>query len=268
MKLQMSFVDKASGTAAWMDYDAPGMASLTGSPAEVHRVLGDIVIPPGIDALRVVTAAGVWTFQVHPTWGIVPRLVNDAGEIRAVWPKNVDVGGNWSTFHVLPDGHIVELLYVEGDPTFAMGEGATAKIVEVQAGFIARYPTTVREWNWYAAAMGKPLKPTSVTTPSGKKVDATYHPVTEVSYWDAVGYAEWAGVGLPSEEQWEHAARGKDGRKYPWGNDPPTADRCHSSIQTQQETTDDVRRRPTGASPYGVEDMAGNVWEWTTTVHK
>jgi formylglycine-generating enzyme required for sulfatase activity len=120
-----------------------------------------------------------------------------------------------------------------------------------------------------AAQDEAPPKVTSVKeTKTGATTNLEDHPVTEVSYWDACEFARWAGVGIPTEEMWEHAARGRDGRKFPWGNNPPTDDLCHSSVNTQKERTDEVFNRPAGASPYGCCDMAGNVWEWTSTEHK
>ena len=87
------------------------------------------------------------------------------------------------------------------------------------------------------------------------------HPVN-VSWNDAKAYAKWAGVTLPTEAQWEKAARGTDGRVYPWGNDWDAA-KCNNSVGANHPgKTSPVGSFPAGASPYGCLDMAGNVWQW------
>ncbi|HNT53990.1 MAG TPA: bifunctional serine/threonine-protein kinase/formylglycine-generating enzyme family protein [Anaerolineaceae bacterium] len=87
------------------------------------------------------------------------------------------------------------------------------------------------------------------------------HPVVQVSWYDAQAYCSWAGRQLPSEAQWEKAARGTDGRLYPWGNQPPTSNLLNYNWTVG--TTTAVGAYPNGRSVYGALDMAGNVWEWT-----
>jgi formylglycine-generating enzyme required for sulfatase activity len=92
------------------------------------------------------------------------------------------------------------------------------------------------------------------------------HPIVFMIYDDAIAYCNWAGVQLPTEAQWEKAARGTDGRIYPWGNEAPDAGgRYRANYYPKEDGYDDtapVGSFPLDASPYGVMDMAGNVQEW------
>jgi formylglycine-generating enzyme required for sulfatase activity len=89
-------------------------------------------------------------------------------------------------------------------------------------------------------------------------------PVTEVNYFDASGYAKWAGKRLPNELEWEKAARGRAGYIYPWGNDfiPGIANLSFSPKAKKDQGLKPIGSFPKSASPYGVQDMIGNAWEW------
>ena len=118
-----------------------------------------------------------------------------------------------------------------------------------------------------ATDRGSPSHFRNRTYPEGK-VD---HPVTFVDWYDAKEYCEWVGKRLPTDKEWEKAARGTDGRTYPWGNE---FKRENANMPLRWESlgqfgdTMPIGMFPEGVSPYGVHDMTGNVWEWTASWYK
>jgi formylglycine-generating enzyme required for sulfatase activity len=149
--------------------------------------------------------------------------------------------------------------------------------VSLRRHFIARYPVTVAQFRAFVDVTGYAWMYKDFPQEYGN------HPVVAVSWYDALAYCEWLTeklqatswplarllregwrITLPSEAEWEKAARGTDGRQYPWGNqpDPNLANYNATGIGT----TSAVGCFAAGKSPYAVEDMSGNVWEWTRSL--
>jgi formylglycine-generating enzyme required for sulfatase activity len=168
---------------------------------------------------------------------------------------------------------------------FVMGEGKETHRVVLPRYFIARYPVTVAQFRAFVEDGGQVADPDSIREPATR-------PVRWVQWSEALAYADWltarlrawdgtpeplasllreADVGkrwrvtLPSEAEWERAARGAGGRSYPWGEEPPTAARAnYREVGIRRPSA--VGCFPGGATPDGVEELSGNVWEWTRSV--
>lgn len=134
--------------------------------------------------------------------------------------------------------------------------------------YIGRYPVTNLEYQHFVRESEH--KPPDYWKKNEFPEELIYHPVVEVTWHDAVGYCKWlseaSGINyrLPSEAEWEKAARGGDGRIYPWGNqwDPAFA----NTVEGGKRETTVIGSYPGGASPYGALDMSGNVREWTRSL--
>ena len=123
--------------------------------------------------------------------------------------------------------------------------------------WIYKYEVTVAQYRVFCRATKRHMP----EAPSWGWQD--HHPIVNITWNDAAAYAAWAGASLPTEAQWEKAARGPDGRIYPWGNTWDGAKCRNSAVGTNWATSPSpVGSFPAGAGPYGAQDMAGNVWEW------
>jgi formylglycine-generating enzyme required for sulfatase activity len=153
--------------------------------------------------------------------------------------------------------------------SFRMGSGefdfeGPPHDVDVAAFYIDRYPVTVDAYARFVEATGHAAPPDWDDAVLAERGD---HPVDRVTWHDARAYAAWAGKRLPTEPEWEKASRGTDGRRWPWGE---TFDESRCIVwdyaMAIDVTTLPVDSHPSGASPYGVEQMAGNVEEWVEDV--
>jgi serine/threonine-protein kinase len=129
---------------------------------------------------------------------------------------------------------------------------------------IARVPVTNAQYHLFVKATGQaaPDQWSGGRIPDGKE----NHPVVHVSWLDVQAFCRWANVRLPTEAEWEKAARGTDGLIWPWREEAPDNKRRYFNNSVGDTTP--VGAYPDGASPYGVLDMAGNVWEWTSSQYK
>lgn len=128
---------------------------------------------------------------------------------------------------------------------------------------LAATPVTNAQYLDFVRATGHPPPPHwhGGSIPEG----LDQHPVTYVDWFDASAYCRFTGTRLPTEAEWEKAARGHDARLYPWGESKPEGSHAHLAQGSKRGSTTTVSSHPDGASPYGLFGMAGNVWEWVST---
>jgi formylglycine-generating enzyme required for sulfatase activity len=229
----------------------------------------------------------MWVYP--PTRDVLPA---EGGEATGQSP-HAPLPGFRSDAWFLPDDSLLGFVEVPAGP-FLMGsnravdtlafdnelwaDGRPQGTVDVQAFFIGRYEVTVAQFRAFVESSGHRADPQSLLGPPD-------HPVTSVSWTDALAYCRWlektlaesdaapssikqmlaagARVSIPTEAEWEKAARGVDGRVYPWGNEPRT-DRANF----QGTATKPVGSLPCPECAYGLSDMSGNVWEWTRTPYR
>lgn len=167
--------------------------------------------------------------------------------------------------------------------TFTMGEGEGAHRVTLPTFYIARWPVTVAQFRAFIEATAEQSVRPKIRS------DADNHPVAiQISWFKATQYCAWLTetlhawggtpasiatklqqgwqIMLPSEAEWERAARGSEGRIYPWGNEDIEPNRANY-MATGIGTTSAVGCFPAGATPEGVEELSGNIWEWTRSLY-
>jgi formylglycine-generating enzyme required for sulfatase activity len=163
---------------------------------------------------------------------------------------------------------------------FLAGDKPATFEVNLPAFYMGRYPVTTAQYARFLNA----VRPSGVELARWMLLDAkgsvykegeNYlaatgkqdHPVVNVSWHGAQAYCRWAGLRLPTELEWEKAARGVDGRDYPWGN-AWDAGKCRHAGNRNGETTAAVTAYADGCSPFGLAQMSGNVWQWCADGHE
>jgi len=193
-----------------------------------------------------------------------------AGEFVMGTTSHADARDNEKPRHaVYLDGYWIDRTPVTNAMFARFVKAARYKTDAEQAG--SGYAFNPESQNW------EELRGTDWRHPRGpsSSVEATGdHPVVQVTWADAAAYCRWAGARLPTEAEWEKAARGTDERDYPWGDAEVSGDRvnfadrnlnvswANTSIDDGYAFTAPVAGHPAGLSPYGVLGMAGNVWQW------
>lgn len=175
------------------------------------------------------------------------------------WPAEI-VGDRDGALMVLVPG----ATFIQGRDDSDPSEGPAHQVI-LSTFYIDQHEVTVREFNLFQKEAGKRVDraralakdPNALTAEADEE-----RPVVMVSARDASDYGYWAGKRLPTEAQWEAAARTPDGRPFPWGSSPPAWPRPRAPRQI-----DSVQSFPTDMSPYRVYDLAGNAWEWTKDWH-
>jgi formylglycine-generating enzyme required for sulfatase activity len=162
------------------------------------------------------------------------------------------------------------------DGPFWMGSDARDGVVGVEVGvdelprhrvtlpayYIDRYEVTNAQYARFIEATGSTYLPAPWRERDALRQEPN-HPVSDTDWYDADTYCRWAGKRLPTEAEWEKAARGPDGAAYPWGG---VFSRDHANtLEAGLGWSRPVGSYPAGASVYGVEDLIGNVWEWTSS---
>jgi len=134
------------------------------------------------------------------------------------------------------------------------------RVVDLPDFYIDQFEVSNIEYKRFIDATG--YRPPPHWQDGNYEEGADFYPVMEVSYWDATAYARWVKKRLPTEAEWEKAARGTDGRRYPWGDD------FHEDLGNVTRAYVPINAHLEGASPYGAVNMAGNVAEWTSSVYE
>lgn len=244
------------------------------------RLLPVLLQPMPFDRLP----AFVKSVTVLETAGNVPAAVADAvhridDERRRALLRKAGAGflvvlaiGAGAWWYLSVRGTPTDITGKDGAPlvlvpagSFVMGddEESPRRELYLDAFYIDRYEVTTARYAKFLVATGSSHPPEQWETVDLNRSGEL--PVVGVDWNDAVAYCQWVGRRLPTESEWEKAARGADQRRYPWGNESPAPDRANfenASPVAYDGGLARVGRHPSGRSPFGVEDLAGNAAEW------
>ncbi len=162
-----------------------------------------------------------------------------------------------------PESDLSRLAKAYGGTRESYREESPQHIVRVASFSIGQTPITVAAYQHFVDAGG------NAPAQFAQQYNHPSHPVVNITFEMALSYCQWASrmtathIRLPTEAEWECAARGIDGRQYPWGD---IFDSTHATTRESSIGLRPVGSYPTGVSPWGIYDMAGTVWEWTMSI--
>lgn len=227
---------------------------------------------------------GVIEYEVIEYAPQVQILLDELNDPKTAPPRRLEIGDQLDAMgdprpgvgldeHGLPD---IDWVEIPAGP-FINGEGGNQKILELPSYKISRYPVTNRQFQAFIDAGGyddlNSWQDFQMLKPEKPGWQQNNRPRETVNWFEAMAFCRWLSarlgytVSLPTEHQWEKAARGSDGRIYPWGNEYHSGYANCNEIKNDDgsfylEQTAAVGLYPHGNSPHGVADLAGNVWEW------
>ncbi|MGD0417601.1 MAG: SUMF1/EgtB/PvdO family nonheme iron enzyme [Terriglobales bacterium] len=258
--------------------DRDGKKAVLSFPMEAHGYGAVLAVRGEADATTIQLMAKMKTMTARPLasysneWKVLPQhLVEIASTKSSNTPPSGMVEVRGADFAFKVEGIEIEGANDIGVDLQYPWEDAPRRFheqhMQVKSFLIDKYPVTNREFKKFLdATRYHPKDDLNFLRDwtNGMYPQAWANkPVTWVSLEDARHYAEWAGKRLPHEWEWQYASQGTDGRMYPWGNPwEPGAVPAPDYGRTMRGP-DDVDAHPTGASPFGVMDMVGNVWQWT-----
>ena len=228
--------------------------TLVGTPLKLGKEEKTLELPVQTLSAKTMPPASAIAAPEKPAGKSVTLQIQRTGETSAL--NKIDQ----AELVLVPAGK-----FLRGSPK---GQGSAderpQKQIHLDGYWIYKNPVTMSQYRKFCEATSRTFKPvwSQAMHAQSKGEEGSY--AVQVSWYEAEAYAQWAGAALPTEAQWEKAARGRDGRIYPWGN-AWDADKCVSYERTIGRFTPGflpVGSCLNGASPYGVQDMAGNVWEW------
>jgi formylglycine-generating enzyme required for sulfatase activity len=222
-------------------------------PAVTEVPAGDRAVSPVDGMTLVCVPAGEFLMGLSPAdqqslFSMCPGCVGD--EFQDAPQKRVMLSEFWIDQTEVTLGQFSQFVYATGYRTTAETRGE-AYLLDTASNSVQL--TSGADW----------------MHPQGSPIDMPAfrdYPVMQVSWEDARAYCAWAGRRLPTEAEWEKAARGTDGRWFPWGNDMPKASLLNFNLAFTGPVP--VGKYSSGASPYGAQDMAGNLWEWVNDYYE